>query len=71
MDTMPGSTAVVVEQVNVEQGMVRIDGEFWQARSLEGSVTYAPGEKVWITEINGGTAVVWRDDLSGTTKLQP
>ncbi|WP_212990785.1 NfeD family protein [Actinoplanes auranticolor] len=71
VEAMQGAAAVVVEQVDVDSGMVKIDGELWQARSLEGSVTYPPGERVRIVEINAGTAVVWRDDLSGTTGLLP
>ena len=66
-ETMQGAAAVVVEQVDAEHGMVKIDGELWQARSLEHSVTYPPGERVIIAEINAGVAVVWRDDLSGLT----
>jgi membrane protein implicated in regulation of membrane protease activity len=69
-ETMLGAAAVVVEQVDAEQGMVKIDGELWQARSLESSITYPPGERVRIAEINAGTAVVWRDDLSDMTDFQ-
>jgi membrane protein implicated in regulation of membrane protease activity len=47
--------------------MVKIDGELWQARSLERSVVHPPGERVRIAEISEGAAVVWRDDLSGLT----
>jgi membrane protein implicated in regulation of membrane protease activity len=71
MATMQGAGAVVVEQVSADRGMVKIDGELWQARSLEGSDTYPPGERVRIVEIDAGTAVVWRDDLSGITDLRP
>ena len=70
-ETMQGAAAVVVEQVDAEQGMVKIDGEFWQARSLEGSVTYPPGERVRIVDISAGTAVVWADELPGITDAQP
>jgi membrane protein implicated in regulation of membrane protease activity len=68
--TMPGAVAVVVEQVDTEKGMVKIDGELWQARSLERFGTYPPGERVTIVDISGGTAVVWRDDLSGINDAQ-
>jgi membrane protein implicated in regulation of membrane protease activity len=71
MDTMQGAAAVVVEQVDADRGMVKIDGELWQARSLGGSVTYPPGERVRIAEINAGAAVVWRDDLPGRIDPQP
>jgi membrane protein implicated in regulation of membrane protease activity len=64
METMQGAAAVVVEQVDVDHGMVKIDGELWQARALEDSVTYPVGERVRIVEISAGTVVVWRDELS-------
>ncbi len=62
-EAMQGAAAVVVEQVDAEHGMVKIDGQLWQARSLEGSVIYPPGERVRIAEISAGTAVIWRADL--------
>jgi membrane protein implicated in regulation of membrane protease activity len=68
--TMEGATGVVVNQVGADQGMVKIDGEFWQARSLEGSTTYPPGERVRIVDISEGIAVVWREDLPGITDHQ-
>lgn len=70
-ENMPGSPAVVVEQVDAVHGMVRIDGELWQARALESSTTYAPGERVRIVDIREGTVVVWHDDLSGITGVRP
>lgn len=63
MGSMQGASAVVVEPVGADQGMVRIGGELWQARSLENSGTYSSGERVAIVGIDAGVAVVWRDDL--------
>jgi membrane protein implicated in regulation of membrane protease activity len=65
METMQGAAAVVVEQVDANQGMVKIDGELWQARALEGMGTCAPGERVRIVDISDGTVLVWRADLPG------
>jgi membrane protein implicated in regulation of membrane protease activity len=67
--TMQGASAVVVEQVDTERGMVRIDGELWQARALEGFGTHAPGDWVTIVDISDGTVLVWRDDLPGIGNL--
>jgi membrane protein implicated in regulation of membrane protease activity len=67
--TMQGAAAVVVEQVDTEHGMVRVDGELWQARSLEGFGTYPVGERVTILDTAGGTVTVWRDDAPGTIDL--
>lgn len=64
MELMRGAPAVVVEQVDDGSGMVRVDGELWQARALEGFGPYPAGDRVRIVEIGEGTAVVWRDDVS-------
>ncbi|MEU8612413.1 NfeD family protein [Actinoplanes sp. NPDC048791] len=69
-EAMQGAAAVVLEQVDAERGMVKIDGELWQARSLESSITYPPGERVRIAEISAGTALVWRDDPSSMTDFR-
>ena len=69
VETMLGAGAVVVEPVSAGQGMVKIDGELWQARSLEGSA-YPAGERVTIVDINAGTAVVWREDSADLTGPQ-
>jgi membrane protein implicated in regulation of membrane protease activity len=63
--TMRGASAVVVEQVDTESGMVRVGGELWQARALEGFETHAPGDRVRIVDVSDGTVLVWRDDLPG------
>jgi membrane protein implicated in regulation of membrane protease activity len=66
-EQMQGASAVVVEHVDADQGMVRIDGELWQARALEGFGTYSPGERVRIVDISEGAALVWREELPGIT----
>ncbi|WP_328474401.1 NfeD family protein [Actinoplanes sp. NBC_00393] len=68
-ETMSGAVAVVVEQVDTGNGLVRIDGELWQARALEGFGAYSPGEQVRIVDMSHGAVVVWRDDLTGATDL--
>jgi membrane protein implicated in regulation of membrane protease activity len=55
-----GSEAIVLERVDERQGMIKIDGEYWQARALEASQVMEPGERVYVVEIKGGTAMVWR-----------
>jgi membrane protein implicated in regulation of membrane protease activity len=55
-----GSEAVVLERVDERQGMIKIDGEYWQARALEAEQVMEPGERVHVVEIKGGTAMVWR-----------
>jgi membrane protein implicated in regulation of membrane protease activity len=55
-----GSEAIVLERVDDRQGMIKIDGEYWQARALEADQVLEPGERVHVVEIKGGTAMVWR-----------
>jgi membrane protein implicated in regulation of membrane protease activity len=56
-----GSTGVVLERVDADQGLVKIDGEMWRARSFDGTEVYEPGERVRVLEVKGATAIVWRD----------
>jgi membrane protein implicated in regulation of membrane protease activity len=56
-----GSEAVVLERVDADGGMIKIDGEYWQARALDSSQVMEPGERVHVVDIKGVTAMVWRD----------
>lgn len=69
VDAITGSTALVLEQVDASQGLVKIDGELWSARAYDGTQVYAPGERVRVIEVQGATVLVWRDDLSAPGEL--
>jgi membrane protein implicated in regulation of membrane protease activity len=56
-----GSTGVVLERVDADHGLVKIEGEMWRARSFDGTQAYEPGERVRVIEVKGATAMVWRD----------
>ena len=56
-----GSTALVVETVDADSGLVKIEGELWRARPYDTTQTMPAGERVRIIEIKGATAMVWRD----------
>jgi membrane protein implicated in regulation of membrane protease activity len=56
-----GSTCLVLERVDSDHGLVKIDGETWRARSFDGTQEYEPGERVRVIEVKGATAMVWRD----------
>lgn len=71
LEAITGSAAVVLEQVDADQGMVKIDGELWTARAYDGTQVYAPGERVRVIEVKGVTVMVWRDDLSVPAQLPP
>ena len=53
-----GQTAIVVERVDAHGGQVKLAGEVWSARAMEGAGTFEPGTQVHVVEIAGATAVV-------------
>jgi membrane protein implicated in regulation of membrane protease activity len=69
IEAIEGSTALVLEQVDAEHGMVKIDGELWSARSYDATQLFAPGERVQVIQVRGATALVWRDDVSSSGEL--
>jgi membrane protein implicated in regulation of membrane protease activity len=56
-----GSTAVVVEEIGVDHGMIKIDGEMWRARSHDATQVIPVGEQVRVLQVKGATAIVWKD----------
>lgn len=54
-----GATAVVVSPVDASGGRVRIGGDEWSARTMNGQRTFDIGESVTVMEISGATAIVW------------
>ncbi len=56
-----GSTGVVLERVDADHGLVKIEGEMWRARSYDGTQEFEPGEQVRVIEVKGATAMVWKD----------
>lgn len=64
VEAIEGSTALVVERVTVDSGIVKIDGELWSARAFDATQQCAPGERVRVIEVKGATVKVWRDDLT-------
>ncbi|MBL7256780.1 NfeD family protein [Paractinoplanes lichenicola] len=64
VEAIEGGHGTVLEEIDGEHGMIKIDGEHWQARSFDGQEKYLPGERVRIIKVDGATAIVWRDDIS-------
>ncbi|MGW6442516.1 NfeD family protein [Lentzea sp. NPDC055074] len=56
-EALLGSRAVAVTQVTEHGGQVKIGGDTWSARTLDGSVV-EEGEAVTVVEISGAVAVV-------------
>ena len=63
IEALAGSHATVLEEVGGEHGMIKIDGEVWQARAADTADRMLPGERVRVVKVEGATAIVWRDDL--------
>jgi membrane protein implicated in regulation of membrane protease activity len=58
IDALKGRSAIVVERVDSTRGQIKLAGEVWSARSLDGGETFEPGSEVSVVEIDGATAVV-------------
>jgi membrane protein implicated in regulation of membrane protease activity len=53
-----GSKALVLEQVDVHHGSVKIGGEIWSARTYDEDEVIEPGARVEVMKIEGATALV-------------
>lgn len=53
-----GQHAEVISEVTGRDGRVKLAGEVWSARSMDGQSTYRPGDTVLVLEIDGATAMV-------------
>ncbi|MEO3743166.1 NfeD family protein [Plantactinospora sp. B5E13] len=69
VQAIAGSGALVLERVDADSGVVRIDGEIWAARAYDATQVISPGDRVRVIEVKGVTALVWRDEF--TTDEQP
>ena len=56
-----GSAGLVLERVDLDHGLIKIDGEMWSARPYDATQVIEPGERVRVIEIKGATALVWRE----------
>ena len=56
---VPQARAGVVERVDAHGGRVKIGGEIWSARALDGDQVLEPGTNVQVAEIQGATALVY------------
>jgi membrane protein implicated in regulation of membrane protease activity len=62
IEALQGGHGTVLEEINVDRGMIKIDGELWQARAFDHNEIYLPGERVRVIKVIGATAIVWRED---------
>ncbi|MGQ0573258.1 MAG: NfeD family protein [Pseudonocardia sp.] len=57
-----GGSGVVVARVDGHGGRVKIGGDVWSAKALDGAEIIEPGTPVTIVTINGATAMVVTQD---------
>jgi membrane protein implicated in regulation of membrane protease activity len=61
LEAIEGSAGLVMERVDLDHGLIKIDGEMWTARPYDATQTFDEGERVRVIEIRGATALVWKE----------
>jgi membrane protein implicated in regulation of membrane protease activity len=59
--SIEGAAGLVLERVDTDHGLVKIEGEMWSARPYDSKQVIEPGERVHVVEIKGATALVWKE----------
>lgn len=62
-DALVGRSALVLQEVTADHGLVRLSGEDWTARPLDETLRIPVGATVDVMEIQGATAIVYPRDL--------
>ncbi|MFD8740792.1 NfeD family protein [Streptomyces sp. NPDC059618] len=59
IEALKGRQAVVLERVDGSgAGRIKLAGEIWSARALDGAQAYEVGQEVDVVDIDGATAIV-------------
>jgi membrane protein implicated in regulation of membrane protease activity len=53
-----GREVLVLERIDQDHGLVKLEGEHWTARSYVEGQVFEPGDRVSVVEIRGATALV-------------
>lgn len=61
IEAIEGSAGLVLERVDLDHGLIKIDGEMWSARPYDATQTFDEGERVRVIEVRGATALVWKE----------
>ena len=62
-DALIGRTAVVLQEVSAHQGLIKLAGDEWSARSYDETQVIPVGSTVEVMEIDGARAVVYPREL--------
>lgn len=60
-EALVGKEAIVLSEVDMHNGRVRLNGGEWSARCFDRAQVLPPGTVVRVMEISGATAVVWQE----------
>lgn len=60
-DALIGREAIVLQPVNTEHGLIRLNGQDWTARLMDKGDSIDVGERVVVVRIQGATAIVWHE----------
>jgi membrane protein implicated in regulation of membrane protease activity len=60
-EALIGKQAIVLSEVDAQNGLVRLNGQPWTARAYDTTQTMVAGSTVRVMEISGATAVVWQE----------
>src|SRR5437870_4286 len=61
VQAIEGSEGLVLEDIDLDHGVIKIEGEIWNARPYDATQTFEKGARVRVIEVKGATALVWRD----------
>jgi membrane protein implicated in regulation of membrane protease activity len=61
LEAIEGSTGLVLERIDMDHGLIKIDGELWTARPYDASQSFETGDRVRVIEVRGATALVWKE----------
>jgi membrane protein implicated in regulation of membrane protease activity len=61
LQAIEGANGLVLEKIDADHGLIKIDGELWTARPYDETQTFDQGEHVRVIEIRGATALVWKE----------
>jgi membrane protein implicated in regulation of membrane protease activity len=61
LEAIEGASGLVLEEVDADHGLVKIEGELWTARAYDATQVIPQGERVRVVEVKGATAMVWRE----------
>lgn len=61
LEAIEGASGLVLEDVDADHGLVKIEGELWSARAYDVTQVIPRGERVRVVEVKGATAMVWRE----------